>query len=472
MNKDESKNTINILKDKIKITKRILKNDIKISNIFQQINKDSNKDLDKILELSNQRIKCAKKGNNISLHLNKYFDKEIKIKNSLSSKVIYIKSNEINVQKNKFNKSKINIIEKNKEMKTIFDKIRNDINPLKNINKYFTLKNSNKKKYGRYNSTIGKEAIQKISTIINDEKELINNKINSYLKFTKYFEDKNINRLEKKNMIDLKIKNISNSFGFLEYNKRIRNKVNNKNNVIPYIKSKILENLTQTLKSNNNKINSNSGYNSERIDLNNNYKLKDSLCIVKSEISNSDTLKSNYLKKMLRFDELINSTSLPSLDDYSTIISDKRREELLKKKKNKLIKIPNLSERKKINHNIYNEKFYNDMENIYREKNIEINQENELMNNILKMKKNDINDKKNDTIYLTQVHSKKSSNISDLFTSREKEINDNNTINRYLKNNNENYKNYYNIKSQRNNNKNNNIFYNNNNIIRLKKIVY
>lgn len=107
MNKDESKNTINILKDKIKITKRILKNDIKISNIFQQINKDSNKDLDKILELSNQRIKCAKKGNNISLHLNKYFDKEIKIKNSLSSKVIYIKSNEINVQKNKFNKSKI-----------------------------------------------------------------------------------------------------------------------------------------------------------------------------------------------------------------------------------------------------------------------------------------------------------------------------------------------------------------------------
>ena len=40
MNKDESKNTINILKDKIKITKRILKNDIKISNIFQQINKD------------------------------------------------------------------------------------------------------------------------------------------------------------------------------------------------------------------------------------------------------------------------------------------------------------------------------------------------------------------------------------------------------------------------------------------------
>ena len=174
--------------------------------------------------------------------------------------------------------------------------------------------------------------------------------------------------IEKKNMIDLKIKNISNSFGFLEYNKRIRNKVNNKNNVIPYIKSKILENLTQTLKSNNNKNNSNSGYNSERIDLNNNYKLKDSLCIVKSEISNSDTLKSNYLKKMLRFDELINSTSLPSLDDYSTIISDKRREELLKKKKNKLIKIPNLSERKKINHNIYNEKFYNDMENIYREK--------------------------------------------------------------------------------------------------------
>ena len=34
--------------------------------------------------------------------------------------------------------------------------------------------------------------------IINDEQQRINNKIDDYLKFTKYFEDKNINRLEKK----------------------------------------------------------------------------------------------------------------------------------------------------------------------------------------------------------------------------------------------------------------------------------
>ena len=467
MNKDESKNTMNILYDKIKNTKRVLKNDIKIINIFRQINKDSNKDLDKILQLSNQRIKCAKKGNNVSLHLKKYFDKEIKVKNSLSSKIIYIKSNDINEQKNKFNKSKINVIEKNKEMKIIFDKIRNDINPSKNINKYFALKNSKKKQYIRYNSTIGKEAVKNISMIINDEQKRINNKIDDYLKFTKYFEDKNINRLEKKNIIDLKSKNISNSFGFLEYNKNIEKKGNNKNNLIPYIKSKILENLTQTLNSKDNKNNkSNFENNTERIDLNNKYKKKDSLCIVKSEISNSDSLKHNYLKKMLRFDELINSSSLPSLDDYSTIISDKRRKQLLKKKKNKPIKIHD-SERKTINDNCYNEKFYDEMENIYKEKNKELNKENEL--NIVKMKKNEIKDKKNDTIYLTQVHSKKSSNISDLFTSREKEINDNNnnSINRFLKN--ENYnKDYFKLNIESNNKKN---IFNNNNIIRLKKIV-
>ncbi len=472
MNKDESKNTINIINDKIKITKRILKNDMKISNIFRQINKDSNKDLDKILQLSNQRIKCAKKGNEISLHLNKYFDKEIKIKNSLSSKVIYIKSNEINEQKNKFSKSKINIIEKNKEMKEIFDKIRNDMNPSININKYFQFKNSNQKKYIRYNSSIGKDALKKISMFINDEQHQINSKINGYLKFTKYFEDKNVNILEKKNMIDSKKKLISNSFGFLEYNKKIGNKGNNKNNLIPYIKSKILENLTQTLNLKNNNKNNKTNFesNTERIDLNNKYKTKDSLCIVKSELSNSDSLKSNYLKKMLRFDELINSSSLPSLDDYSTIISEKRRKELLKKKKNKPIKIRNLSERKTINDIFYNEKFYNDMQNIYKEKKNEFNQDNKL--NVLRMKNNDKQDKQNSTLYLTQVHSKKLPNISDFFTSREKEINNNNnnSTNRLLKN--ENYnKDYFNLNIETNNKKN--IFNNNNNnIIRLKKIVY
>ena len=49
MNKEQNKNTLNILSDKVIITRRILNNDMKISNIFNHINKESNKDLDKII---------------------------------------------------------------------------------------------------------------------------------------------------------------------------------------------------------------------------------------------------------------------------------------------------------------------------------------------------------------------------------------------------------------------------------------
>ena len=129
MNKEQNKNTLNILSDKVIITRRILNNDMKISNIFNHINKESNKDLDKIIHFSNERINFAKKGNNISKNIDKYFNNEIKMKSSLSSKMIYLKSNMINEQKNKFSKSKIDIKEENQEIKKIFDKIRENINP-------------------------------------------------------------------------------------------------------------------------------------------------------------------------------------------------------------------------------------------------------------------------------------------------------------------------------------------------------
>ena len=183
MNSEEHKKTLKILSNKVKMTKKIIKNDSKISNILRQINKSSNNDLDKIIFLSKERINHAKRGNEITQNFKKYFGDEIKMKNSLSSKSIYTKSNEINIEKNRFKKSQIDIKEDNKEMKKIFDKLRQDINPVKDLNKVFgTIKEiPNDNKYKKYNNLKGKDALNKIYNIMREEQIKFNNNIKNYI---------------------------------------------------------------------------------------------------------------------------------------------------------------------------------------------------------------------------------------------------------------------------------------------------
>ena len=250
MNSEEHKKTLKILSNKVKMTKKIIRNDSKISNILRQINKSSNNDLDKIIFLSKERINLAKRGNEITQNFKKYFGDEIKMKNSLSSKSIYTKSNEINIEKNKFKKSQIDIKEDNKEMKKIFDKLRQDINPVKDLNKVFgTIKEiPNDNKYKKYNNLKGKDALNKISNIMREEQINFNNNVKDYVgTTTKYLNNNQFNRVEKRNMINLKLEKISNSFRLLRgYRKQLINETNI-NEDISNLKNKIVNSLMKSL---------------------------------------------------------------------------------------------------------------------------------------------------------------------------------------------------------------------------------
>ena len=426
MNKKQNKNTLNILSDKVIITRRILNNDMKISNIFNHINKESNKDLDKIIHFSNERINFAKKGNNISKNIDKYFNNEIKMKSSLSSKMIYLKSNMINEQKNKFSKSKIDIKEENQEIKKIFDKIRENINPSSNMSIIFQKNKHDKKnnKYSRCNNTIGKEIFNKISNKIKEEKKNINNNINDYLQLTKDLKEKGLHGTKKRKIIDLKLRKISSSFELLKNKNKISRNENDKNHKIHYIKSKIIIKLTKSLNPKKNKAKKED---LEEIELKNKNIRNNSLDIVKNEITNQNRMKINFLKKLKRFDKIFHNSSLPNLDEYSSIINERRKEKLRKKE---IKEFNNLSEKNIMNKNTYkdnfmSDKFYNDMSAIYKEKSLEWEKENKI--NTSKIKNQ--NNKKNEMLYLTQFHSRHNSNISHSYNLKDEDSNYNNNIN-------------------------------------------
>ena len=426
MNKKQNKNTLNILSDKVIITRRILKNDMKISNIFNHINKESNKDLDKIIHFSNERINFAKKGNNISKNIDKYFNNEIKMKSSLSSKMIYLKSNMINEQKNKFSKSKIDIKEENQEIKKIFDKIRENINPSSNMSIIFQKNKHDKKNnvYSRCNNTIGKEILNQISNKIKEEKKNINNNINDYLQLTKDLKEKGLHGTKKRKIIDLKLRKISSSFELLKNKNKISRNENDKNHKIQYIKSKILIKLNKSLNPKKNKAKKED---LEEIELKNKNIRNNSLDIVKNEITNQNRMKINFLKKLKRFDKIFRNSSLPNLDEYSSIINERRKEKLRKKE---IKEFNNLSEKNIMNKNSYKDnfmcdKFYNDMSAIYKEKSLEWEKENKI--NTSKIKNQ--NNKKNEMLYLTQFHSRHNSNISHSYNLKDEDSNYNHNIN-------------------------------------------
>lgn len=419
MNSEEHKKTLKILSNKVKMTKKIIRNDSKISNIFRQINKSSNNDLDKIIFLSKERINLAKRGNEITQNFKKYFGDEIKMKNSLSSKSIYTKSNEINIEKNKFKKSQIDIKEDNKEMKKIFDKLRQDINPVKDLNKVFgTIKEiPNDNKYKKYNNLKGKDALNKISNIMREEQINFNNNVKDYVgTTTKYLNNNQFNRVEKRNMINLKLEKISNSFRLLRgYRKQLINETNI-NEDISNLKNKIVNSLMKSLSLSNNKL-------IDKEENNNVIKEKDSLNIVKEEITNNKTLRNKHLNKVNRINELFNF-SLPNLSEYSSIINQKYRKKYLirnLKKPEFNDEVSPEEEKKTQRNNLMTNKFFNNMLMIYKEKSLEWKRKDELKKEKLKNKKLKSKIARN---YLSQLNLRFISKFSDPYSLRDGETNE------------------------------------------------
>ena len=419
MNSEEHKKTLKILSNKVKMTKKIIKNDSKISNILRQINKSSNNDLDKIIFLSKERINHAKRGNEITQNFKKYFGDEMKMKNSLSSKSIYTKSNEINIEKNKFKKSQIDIKEDNKEMKKIFDKLRQDINPVKDLNKVFgtTKEIPNDNKYKKYNNLKGKDALNKISNIMREEQINFNNNIKDYVgTTTKYLHNNQLNRVEKRNMINLKLEKISNSFRLLRgYRKKLMNETNI-NEDISNLKNKIVNSLMKSLSLSNNKL-------IDKKENNNVIKERDSLNIVKEEITNNKTLRNKHLNKVNRINELFNF-SLPNLNEYSSIINQKYRKKYLirnLKKPEFNDEVSPEEEKKTTRNNLMTNKFFNNMLMIYKEKSLEWKKKDELKKEKLKNKKLKSKIARN---YLSQLNLRFISKFSDPYSLRDGETNE------------------------------------------------
>ncbi len=216
--------------------------------------------------------------------------------------------------------------------------------------------------------------------LIQDKKKLTRN-INNYLNLTQSFINmprRNIlcSRTQEK-IINLNINKIKNEIDMLNYNKKIQNKTNKKDSVMPYIK---YEKLLRFSRSCYNIKKNNKTFNKSDIDyFYNQDDMKKSLSntsyIVKDLLKSYRDYSDKFDKKEKLFNTLIKN-SLPKIDDYDLIIN--KVIENQKQNQLKSINCKKNTEKKRENEIKNENKFYNAMSDIYNEQIIKWQKEDEL----------------------------------------------------------------------------------------------
>ena len=387
----------NTLNEKIKNSRAKLRNNIRARVIFRAIDRNTSRDFNKIINISNRIVSHLRDGSNINKETRKSKKDYTKLTYDIMNNTIYSDSTQLNKKRFLMERDEEDMSE-NANINYLIRAIRSNIFPkgvsdTKNkkisIMQYYkdnyVKKNLKFMKIKKNNSmetikNIRKINIKNFSDKLIQEKDKITRNINDYLNLTQSFINHPNNTLfssrSQEQLIDSKLKKITNDIDMLNYNKKLQIKTKEQKD-IPYIR---FEKLLKYSKSCHNISKNNKFFNKD--DINAFYNkdeskkdLSNTGYLVKNLINSYKNLSNKLIKKEKKFNSLIN-ISIPKLNEYDIIINNriehqKRLKEEMNKKKTKSEKIREIEVKK-------GNKFYNAMNDVYKEKNSEWKKEDDM----------------------------------------------------------------------------------------------
>ena len=234
------------LNEKIHNSSMKLRNNIKARSIFREIDRNTYKDFNKIITISNKIVSHLRDGSNINKEFKKSNKDYMRITHDIMNKTIYSDSKDLNNKRLLFENNEKDKKE-SKNINFLIRALRANIFPSeKNKKKKSTILEYYKENYIKKNLEIMKEkknenfSVEDIRKrniknftikLIQDKKKLTRN-INNYLNLTQSFINlprRNIlsSRTQEK-IINLNINKIKNEIDMLNYNKKIQNKTKKK----------------------------------------------------------------------------------------------------------------------------------------------------------------------------------------------------------------------------------------------------
>ena len=387
----------NTLNEKIKNSRAKLRNNIRARVIFRAIDRNTSRDFNKIINISNRIVSHLRDGSNINKETRKSKKDYTKLTYDIMNNTIYSDSTQLNKKRFLMERDEEDMSE-NANINYLIRAIRSNIFPkgvsdTKNkkisIMQYYkdnyVKKNLKFMKIKKNNSmetikNIRKINIKNFSDKLIQEKDKITRNINDYLNLTQSFINHPNNTLfssrSQEQLIDSKLKKITNDIDMLNYNKKLQIKTKEQKDT-PYIR---FEKLLKYSKSCHNISKNNKFFNKD--DINAFYNkdeskkdLSNTGYLVKNLINSYKNLSNKLIKKEKKFNSLIN-ISIPKLNEYDIIINNriehqKRLKEEMNKKKTKSEKIREIEVKK-------GNKFYNAMNDVYKEKNSEWKKEDDM----------------------------------------------------------------------------------------------
>ena len=387
----------NTLNEKIKNSRAKLRNNIRARVIFRAIDRNTSRDFNKIINISNRIVSHLRNGSNINKETRKSKKDYTKLTYDIMNNTIYSDSTQLNKKRFLMERDEEDMSE-NANINYLIRAIRSNIFPkgvsdTKNkkisIMQYYkdnyVKKNLKFMKIKKNNSmetikNIRKINIKNFSDKLIQEKDKITRNINDYLNLTQSFINHPNNTLfssrSQEQLIDSKLKKITNDIDMLNYNKKLQIKTKEQKDT-PYIR---FEKLLKYSKSCHNISKNNKFFNKD--DINAFYNkdeskkdLSNTGYLVKNLINSYKNLSNKLIKKEKKFNSLIN-ISIPKLNEYDIIINNriehqKRLKEEMNKKKTKSEKIREIEVKK-------GNKFYNAMNDVYKEKNSEWKKEDDM----------------------------------------------------------------------------------------------
>ena len=413
----------NTLNEKIKNSRLKLRNNIRARVIFRAIDRNTSKDFNKIINISNRIVSNLRDGSNMNKETRKSKRDYTKLTQHIMNKTIYSDSIQLNNKRFLIERDEEDMTE-NANINFLIRSIRADIfpkgasetkNKKSSIIQYYqenyvrkNLKFMKKKKNNSLETlkNIRKMNIKNFSEKFIQEKDKITRNINDYLNLTQSFinlpKQTLLSSRSQEQLIDSKLKKITNGIDMLNYNKKLQIKTKEQKD-IPYIR---FENLLKYSKSCHNISKNNKFFNKD--DINAFYNKEES----KKDMSNTGYLVKNLInsyknfscklnKKEKKFNSLID-ISIPELDEYDSIINKIiEHQKKLKEEKNR---IKSKSEKLREIEVKKGNKFYNAMNDVYKVKNSEWKKEDDIQ----KLKIENENREKEDNIkFIRQVEKNK-----------------------------------------------------------------
>ena len=426
----------NTLNEKIKNSRLKLRNNIRARVIFRAIDRNTSKDFNKIINISNRIVSHLRDGSNMNKETRKLNKDYTKLTQHIMNNTIYSDSIQLNNKRFLIERDEEDMTQ-NANINLLIKTINSALFPKdvsKTKNKKSSLLQYYQQNYVRKNLKIMKKnksnSIEAIKNIRNtnirnfsdkliQEKDQFTRNINDYLNLTQSFinlpKHSLLSSRSQEQLIDSKLKKITNEIDMLNYNKKLQIKTKEQKDN-PNIR---FEKLLKYSKSCHNISKNNKFFNKD--DINAFYNKDES----KKEMSNTGYLVKNLInsyknfscklnKKEKKFNSLID-ISIPELDEYDSIINKIiEHQKKLKEEKNR---IKSKSEKLREIEVKKGNKFYNAMNDVYKVKNSEWKKEDDIQK--LKIE-NENREKENNINFIRQVEKNKRfiSKFSDPYSQR------------------------------------------------------